>query len=257
MKLLVCVKQVLEPETALKVAPDGKRIAFDFTPRYQMNHFDEFVVEAAVLMKEARTADTVHVLTLGPDRVRPIIDRALGMGVDQGIHIRDPREALFDPLQVAGLLAAYISTRDYDLILTGVMSEDGMHGQVGPMLAEMLGRPWATAVVAIQASDDGSVRVEREVEGGRRIEMDVALPAVLTIQSGINQPRYPALSKLLKAKSRPPELIESDSLVSLRSRQTLERLALPQKKRDGVVLEGNTREKADRLWRILEEKGLA
>lgn len=253
---MVCVKQVLDPESDLKIDASGTWIATGPDPRYQMNHFDEFVVEEAVSLKEAGLADRVDVLTLGPDRVRPVIDRALGMGADYGIHIRNRGESFFDPLQVAGLVAAWAEKGDYDLILTGVMSEDGMQGQVGPMTAELLGRPWATAIVFIRVSEDGkTVRAVREVEGGRRIELEIDLPAVLTLQSGINRPRYPALSKLLKARSQPPESIEASSLTGPDPRQNLVEMTFPEKKRDKRVLTGTTLEKADTLCRILEEKG--
>jgi electron transfer flavoprotein beta subunit len=257
MKILVCTKQVPDGEALLKVDDSGKGVITEHTPRYQMNSFDEYAVEEAVALKESHPGTTVDVLSLGPPRVRAVLERALGMGADGSLHLETESESGLSPLTVATWIAAGIRPRRYDLIFTGAMSEDGLSGQVGPLLAELLGYPCATSVIRLQLDPENSLAVvEREIEGGLREQLEMKLPVVLAVQTGLNKPRYPTLSGLLRAKKQAPLVIRTADLEQIPNPDNLLGLGRPVRTRAGEILTGDTREKAARLVSILREKAL-
>ena len=255
MKILVAAKQVLDPETNIKVDEGGRWISPVVMPRYQLNQFDEYAVEEAVSLKASIPGTEVHVISVGPERVKGLIERVMGMGADHGVIIDLPDHGYISPLTPASLIASYASSKNYDLVLFGVMAEDDMQGQVGPLTAELLDLPLATSVMKLDVSeDDQTVRVEREVEAGRRETLALRTPAVLTIQSGINKPRYPTLSGLLRAKKYKPEVIVPEGSETSGVKEEVVWVGLPKKTRAGLVLEGDTAGKASRLLSILKEK---
>jgi len=257
MQILVCVKQVPESDTPIWIDKDTGWIQTDAISGYRMNRLDEFAMEEAVLIKAAAAHTMIDAVTVGPDRSADVIKRSIGMGADSGIHIVTESEQYQSSFEIAAWIAEYARNRPYDLILTGAMSEDSMQGQVGPMIAGRLARPWATSVILVKiAADAKTVYVEREIEGGSRHALELELPAVLTIQSGINTPRYPSLSNLLRANRQKLEKIQARELAQHASPEILDRIAYPQKKRAGTLLKGTTDEKARHLMRILREKAL-
>ncbi|MDM8517544.1 electron transfer flavoprotein subunit beta/FixA family protein [Desulfobacterales bacterium HSG16] len=194
-------------------------------------------------------------MTAGPEAAASALKRAMGMGADHGIHILT-EEIIDDPSATASLIAEYAKKKEYDLILTGVMSEDLMQGQVGPMIAELLFLPCATSVIdARLLPEEGRVKVEREIEGGEREVLELKLPALLSVQSGINDPRYPALSHLLRAARKGAETISAESLSSQVFRQSVVNMVIPPKDRQGLIIEGSAGEKAKSLEKIFREKG--
>lgn len=222
-----------------------------------MNRPDEYAVEEAVRIREAFAGTEIEVLSVGPPRVMTVLRRALGMGASHGVHIVTPEDGYLSPFVTASWIAAFARNRTYDLILTGVMSEDDMHGQVGPMIAELLGIPCATSTIAERLSpESGSVSVEREIEGGLRDALELELPALLTVQTGINEPRYPSLSNLLRANKYEFETIDSRSLGDPEPPEEVIRVSYPERTRAGLTLEGTSREKAAQLLRILRERSL-
>jgi electron transfer flavoprotein beta subunit len=255
VNILVCIKQVLDPETNLVVGADGTWVEPTHAPRYQMNRFDEYAVELAVQLKEKHPGTHVDVITVGPESARTILERALGMGADNAFHILADDVPPLPPKNVAEWIAGHARTKQYDLILTGAMSEDLMQGQVGPVLASVLDYPWATAVLEANLSD-GKVRVSRELEGGVRHNLVLTLPALLAVQSGINQPRYPTLSNLLRAKKQEVPIIDSNSLEASPSGVEITSATLPGQIRDGIMLEGDPAQSADKLVTILKDKAL-
>ena len=255
MKLLVCVKQVPETEALISIDPSSRWVTVGGASVYRTNRFDECAVEAAVQLKENIPGTRIHILSVGPERSEAVIRRSMGMGADQGTHIVTPQDEFVDPSTLAGWIAASPAATDADLIFCGAMSEDLMQGQVGPILAERLSLPCATSVVRVEVQSDGtSVHVEREIESGYRETLVMQLPALLTIQTGINQPRYPSLSKLLRANKLALDTMHADAMGRPDSLQTVKRVRLPGKSRDAVFLEGTTAEKADQLIRILADR---
>jgi electron transfer flavoprotein beta subunit len=257
MKILVCVKQVPESESPITIDASTGWIASDAITEYRMNRLDEYAVEEALLIKETFADCHVDVITVGPDRCEEVIRRAVGMGADSGIHLKVLSEGYLSAFEVAARLADYATGRNYALILTGAMSEDSMQGQVGPMLAARLDYVWATSVIAEKISPDRkTIYVEREIEGGHRHSLELDLPAVITIQSGINTPRWPTLSNLLKANSQGLETISADESAKCKPMEYLTKVTYPQKSRTGLVLSGSVQEKAVRLMTILAQKSL-
>jgi len=257
MKILVCVKQVPEPDIPILIDAANQWIQHEEITGFKMNRLDTYAVEEAVLIKEAATDTCIEVVTVGPDRCDEVVRRAIGMGVDAGVHIRTATDGYLSPFQTASWIAEFAHDQAYDLILTGAVSEDGMHGQVGPMLAAGLGLPWATYVISEKiAPDKETIYVEREIEGGNRDRLELKLPALITIQSGINTPRWPSLSNLLKANSQKLKLVAIDDRTGWQEMETLASLGYPEKSRTGLVLSGSRAEKAERLMKILHENHL-
>jgi len=257
MKLLVCIKQVPESDAPIRIDTDAGWIKADDISGYRMNRLDESAIEEAVLIKEAAAHTMIEVVTVGPPRSADVIKRSIGMGADFGIHIITESEKYLSAFEIAAMIAEFARDRHYGLILTGAMSEDNMQGQVGPAIAGRLGLPWATSVILEKiAADEKTVYVEREIEGGGRAALKLPLPAVLTIQSGINTPRYPSLSNLLRANRVALEMIPAGDLAQDSSPEFVDRVAYPQKPRAGTVLKGTEEEKAAQLVRILREKAL-
>jgi electron transfer flavoprotein beta subunit len=257
MKILVCVKQVPEAEAQVSIDASAKWVEVGGAAEYRMNRFDECAVEEAILIKEAYPDTVIDVITLGPERAEAVVRRAMGMGADNGAHILFAGGGYVDAFTTAGAIAAYAGDKRYDLILTGAMSEDLMQGQVGPLLAAHLEMACISSTIHAElAADKKKIYVEREVEGGSREVGNIRLPALLTIQTGINTPRYPALSKLMRANNRELEVVESDVWGQASAPQTLVGVALPEKTRDAVFLEGSAAEKALQLVNILRERSL-
>jgi electron transfer flavoprotein beta subunit len=255
VKILVCVKQVPEPETVVRVDDNGRWVHLPHHPALQMNRYDACAVELAVRRKEIDPDVDVDIVTVGPEDAEAVLRRSMGMGADNGIHIQVDSDGYQSPFSTAAWIAGAASRSPYDLILAGVMSEDLMQGLVGPLTANMLGIPCITSVTELIDVDDPSeVTVERELESGYRERLVVPLPAVLTIQSGVYLPRYPALSKLLKANRREIQKFSPDDFPAAPPRMTCRSTELPQKTRAGRVLEGSTGDKARCLYDIFREK---
>jgi electron transfer flavoprotein beta subunit len=259
MKILVCIKQVPDVNTGetLTIRAAEKRVEAERHPSFRLNRFDEYATELALRIRESGIAATIEVMTVGPDRSTAVLRRAMGMGLDHGIHIRTEDNEDLDPFQVSAWIAQVATGRAYDLVLAGVMSEDLMQAQVGPLIAERLSLPYATAVIAAEQVDNGRrIEVEREIEGGRRDSLSLPLPALLTIQTGIHPPRYPSLSNMLKAKKARLEAVDAATLSGEDPHWHLSRLDYPRKVRTADVLQGTLTEQAETLYRRLKEKSL-
>jgi len=257
MKLLVCVKQVMESGSILQINDSKKWIDHLASNRFEMNKFDAYAVEEALLIKEQFPESRIDVITVGPDHAQDTLRRALGMGADEGIHLVDNHEGYRPSFLTATWIAAHARDKGYDLILTGIMSEDEMNGQTGPMLAEILSIPCCTGIIRETLSPvKKTVSVEREIEGGARDMFDIKLPCVLTLQTGINSPRYPALSKVLRAKKKELSVIDVSFLEKSKQTLTLKNIQHPEKTRKGILLNGTTEDKVDQLMDILSKKAL-
>jgi electron transfer flavoprotein beta subunit len=186
-----------------------------------------------------------------------VIKRAIGMGADQGALLDTGARPDPEPAEVARRIADFAAPHHYDLIFTGSWSEDGMNGQVGPMTASLLNLPCATQVMDLRLdAEGGRVAVEREVEGGHRERLELRLPALLALQSGINRPRYPSLSNLLRANRQPVDIIAASPDAKDIDPVVCMGLMRPPRTRAGRMLEGGLQEKAATFLSFLREKAL-
>ncbi|MDY6971744.1 MAG: electron transfer flavoprotein subunit beta/FixA family protein [Thermodesulfobacteriota bacterium] len=260
MNIIVCLKQVPDTEALIRVASDGKSIATDDI-KWVMNPYDEYGVEEALVLKE-KFGGEVTVVGLGPKRVTEAIRTALAMGADKGILISDEALEGSDSIATAKALAAAIKDLEYDLIFTGQRGVDDDMGVVGGALAEFLGIPQLSLIVNVEVAEGGkSVKVNRPVEG-ETLVIESSLPALITAQKGLNEPRYASLPGIMKAKKKP---LEEKTLADLgldaaefgeaaRKVKILE-LTPPPAREAGKIVEGETPgEKAAELARLLHEE---
>jgi electron transfer flavoprotein beta subunit len=202
MKIAVCIKRVADSETRVKIAADGKSLD-DAGVKFILNPYDEFAVEEALRRKEQAGAGEVVVIACGPPTTQETIRTALAMGADRGVLL-EAASVPADGLAVARALAAELKGGGYDLILLGKVAIDDSNHQVGPMLAELLDLPCVTCAAHLDLAA-GKGTAEREVEGGME-EVEFPLPAVITADKGLNEPRYPALKGIMAAKKKPLEV---------------------------------------------------
>ncbi len=260
MNIIVCIKQVPDTESQIKIGPDGQSIVTDDI-KWVMNPYDEFGVEEALRLKE-KFGGEVTVVGLGPKRVMESIRTALAMGADKAILVSDDALEGSDESATAKGLAAAIKDLEYDLIFTGQRGVDDDMGVVGAALAEFLGIPHVSLVVALEASEDGkSVKATRPVEG-QALVIESSLPALITAQKGLNEPRYASLPGIMKAKKKP---LEEKTLADLgldaaefgqgaRKVKILE-LTPPPEREAGKIIDGETpQEKAVELAKLLHEE---
>src|SRR5258705_12076715 len=199
MKIAVCIKQVPTRDWQPRLN-DARTWIREQDAMYEMNEPDAYALEEALRLREKQGGEVV-VCSAGPSRVAQVLREAMAGGADRAIHVEDAGLASADAFAIAEALAAAMKDEQFDLILTGLQSDDQGFAQTGVILAERLGLPHATIIMEVQASD-GSLRVKRELEGGWFQWVAMPLPAVLTIQSGINQLRYATLKGIMAAKKK-------------------------------------------------------
>jgi electron transfer flavoprotein beta subunit len=214
---------------------------------YEVNEPDAYALEEALRQKEKHGGEVV-VVTAGPARAQQVLREALAKGADRAIHLEDDRFATLDAANIARALAASIAGEQFDLIVTGLQSDDFGYAQTGVLLAEVLGWPHATIIIGIEKSE-GGLRLKRELEAGRYQHVDVGLPAVLTIQSGINKLRYATLIGIKQAKMKPLRKVAWADVEGKLSKnlQQIERLYVPVKQKKTEMLEGPPAEVARKL----------
>jgi electron transfer flavoprotein beta subunit len=245
MKIVVAIKQVPARDSQLRIAPSGKWIE-EADLSYEINEPDAYALETGLQLKEKHGGEVVA-LCAGPARAAATIKEALAKGADRAIHIEEDMAA-FDPLAAAHLLAAAVKGESADLILTGLQSDDLGYGQTGVILAELLGMPHATIVMQVEVSA-GGIRVKRELEDGWFQHVDMPLPALLTVQSGISKLRYATLMGIKKAKSKPVHRLSAESLgiAVAASGVVVERIYLPEHTKHTQLFEGSPKEAAAKL----------
>jgi electron transfer flavoprotein beta subunit len=252
MNILVCVKEVLEPgisENNQGLFP-GKNLS-------QMNTYDLYGIEEAVLLREKVPGTRIDSVTAGYESSSHILRKALELGSDNGYHILLHESLSPESSNVASYIADFIEERSYDLIITGVLSEDSQQGEMGGLLAGKLGIPYAHSLMKLDYQRDGhSIYAESEIDGGTRIVYRLPLPALISIQSGINTPRYPTLSNKLRAKKQELVVIHTED----RKIPSPGKVRVAHYRREssagGIVLQGSGEEKAEKLLHILHEKRL-
>jgi len=245
LKILVCLKQVPQKDAPLKLNDSGTWIREDVS--YEVNEPDAFALEEALRQKDKHTGEVVAI-TAGPPRAQQVLREALAKGADRAIHLEDAAFVGLGADNTARALAAAIQDEKFDLIFTGLQSDDYGYAQTGVILAEILGWPHATIIMQIEKTESG-IRVKRELEAGYFQFVDMPLPAVLTIQSGINKLRYATLLGIKQAKNKPLRKVALAEVQSALgdNQQKIEKLYAPQKSKNTEFLEGTPAEVAKKL----------
>jgi electron transfer flavoprotein beta subunit len=252
MKILVCIKQVPDMESKFKVAANGTW--YDTTDlAWRMNEYDEYAVEQAVRLCEQEKDSDLTVLSIGSDKVKETMKKALAMGCTRGVHILDDDANSREPFQIAATIAEYAEDKGFDIIFTGMQSQDQGSAQVGILVAEMLGLPSISTIVDF-AYSNGKIQAKRELEGGVKAQVTTMAPAVVTCQLGLNTPRYPTLPNIMKAKKKEMLSISAQDLLKADAHLLTRNMYIPEKKSGGLILEGEDGEMANRLIAILKEK---
>jgi len=258
LNVLVFVKQVPDTETRIQIK-DGQ---VDLSSvKWVANPYDEFAIEEALRIKERLGAGKVTVVSLGPDRVKDAIKYALSLGADEGVHVKGDGVALDDPSCVATVLAAAARKIGFDLILTGKQGVDHDWSQAGVMLAERLDLPHVSVVVSLELDAAAKTgRAKREVEGGDEV-VEFSLPAVITAQKGLNEPRYASLKGIMAVKKKTiPDWtladlgVEAASVGPEAAGVRFLEFSLPPARAAGKVLEGDPADTARELVRLLRQE---
>ena len=252
MKIAVCIKQVPTREWQPRLN-DQKTWIREQDVSYEMNEPDAYALEEALRLREKHSGDVV-VCSAGPARVQTVIREALARGADRAIHVQDDSLGAADAFVIADALAAAMKDEKFDLVLTGLQSDDQGHGQTGVILAERLGIPSSTIIMDVEVQGSG-LRVKRELEGGWFQWIAMPLPALLTIQSGINQLRYATLKGIMAAKKK--EIRKASLPDGLQPSQQIVSLAVPTRSKQTQMITGSPADAAKELVRRLREEARA
>ena len=248
MRIAVCIKQVVAREWPLRVDEAAAWVK-DQDAGFEMNEPDAYALEEALRLKEQHSGEVI-VCAAGPARVAQVIREALARGADRAIHVKSDDLAVADSAAVAEGLAGALRDEAVDLVLAGLQSDDQGFGQTGVALAELLGIPHATIIMEVEVGD-GQLRVKRELESGWFQWITMPTPALLTIQSGINQLRYATLKGIMAAKKKEIRTVTPES--GVRARQKILNLYVPEKAKQTQLIDGSPAEAAKELVRVLRE----
>ena len=252
MKILVCMKQVPQKDAPLKLNESATWVREDVG--YEVNEPDAYALEAALQLKEKNGGEVVAI-SAGPARAQTVLREALAKGADRAIHLEDDKFVTLDAFNIARAMAEAIKDEAFDLVLTGLQSDDYGYAQTGVLLAELLGWAHATIIMQVEAKD-GGIRVKRELEAGYFQHVEMPLPAVLTIQSGIGKLRYATLIGIKQAKNKPLRKVAYDEVAAaLKPNQlTIEKLYVPKKTKQTEVIQGTPAEVAKKLVAKLRDE---
>src|SRR5712672_3285414 len=250
MKIIVAIKQVPVRDSQLRVDGSGKWIQ-EADLSFEINEPDAYALEAALQLKEKNGGEVIA-LCAGPARAAQTIREALAKGADRAIHIEEENLRALDPLALARLMAAAVGPEKPDLILTGLQSDDLGYGQTGVILAELMGLPHATLIMQVELMQTGvqgsSIRVKRELEDGWFQHVEMPLPALLTIQSGISKLRYATLMGIKKAKTKEIKRLTAGELGAAGGASIeMQRIYAPSRAKQAQIFEGNPKEAAAKL----------
>ncbi|RMF74386.1 MAG: electron transfer flavoprotein subunit beta/FixA family protein [Alphaproteobacteria bacterium] len=236
MKILVPVKRVVDYNVKVRVKPDGSGVDLN-NVKMSMNPFDEIAVEEAIRLKEAGKADEIVVVSIGPAQAQETIRTALAMGADRGILVQYDGEDT-EPLEVAKLLKKIVEEEQPGLVILGKQAIDNDANQTGQMLAELLGWPQGTFASKVEIAEDGStVQVTREIDGGLET-VELKLPAVITTDLRLNEPRYASLPNIMKAKRKPIAMkTPADYGVDMTPHLEVLKVEEPPKRQGGIKVE--------------------
>ena len=252
MKIAVCIKQVPTREWQPRLN-DARTWIREQDASYEMNEPDAYALEEALRLREKHGGEVV-VCSVGPARVQQVIREALARGADRAIHVEDERLGAADAQMVADALAPAVAGEAFDLVLTGLQSDDQGHAQMGVILAERLGMPHSTIIMDVEVQSS-RVRVKRELEGGWFQWIGMPLPALLTIQSGINQLRYATLKGIMAAKKK--EIRKAGAPEGLLPSQEVVALSGPTRSKSTHMITGSPADAARELVRRLRDEARA
>jgi len=261
MDIIVCIKRVPETsEAEIKIDSSEKDIIQEGLA-FTINEADNYALEEALLIKE-KLGGSVTVVTMGTADSDDTLRMGMAKGADTAIRLDDPKFLESDGITIARILSSAIGEMKYDLILTGCMASDDWYSQVGPALAEFLGIPHAAMVTKLEL-DNSRAQVSRELEGGLLEILDIQLPAVLTVQTGINEPRYASIMGIAKASKREITLkgmselsLKEEDVGKAGSKTIIKKLTIPIKEKMAEFIPGTPDEAASTLSTILKERGL-
>jgi electron transfer flavoprotein beta subunit len=245
MKILVALKQVPDTETKIKVAADGRSLD-PADVKWITSPYDEYALEEAIRIKERQGAEVIA-LSVGGDAVKEVLKNALALGADSAVLLKGDGQG--DAFGVAQMIAAYAKDKGFDLILCGNMGIGGDNAAMGPMLAELLGVAQANVIFKLELGE-GTFRAEREIEGGSEI-VEGSLPAVISAQKGLNEPRYASLKGIMAAKKKTIEEIEAAPVTT---GAHISALTLPPQRPAGRKLEGDPAAQANSLLQALKDE---
>ena len=248
MKIAVLVKQVPGSESSLSLNKNQNWVD-ESSITFVMNPPDNYALEEALLIRDRLDEGEVVIVSMGPDRVEKVIREGLAKGADRGIHIQETDEIAKDPLLIAKKFSFILKEENFDLVLSGLQSDDTGMGQTGVLIGEMLGVSTATLVIETKL-EAGHIKVKRELESGWFQWVQLPLPASISIQSGLNTPRYPSLKGIMGAKKKEIKRISPD--VVIKYAQTIDKVFIPQTSKQTEVIEGDVDIAVNRIVEILK-----
>ncbi len=252
MKIAVLVKQVPGSETALPISENHKWIDEEQVS-FVMNPPDNFAIEEALLIKERTGDGEVVIVSMGPTRVQKVIREGLAKGADRGIHLEEDGQIQTDPLSIAKSISSILMNENFDLVLTGLQSDDTGMGQTGVLIGEMLGM--STGTLAMETDvQDSAIRVKRELESGWFQWVKLPLPASISIQSGLNTPRYPSLRGIMGAKKKEIKVVSPSDHQTDAILQSIDKVFVPQTSKQTEMIEGNADSAVTRIIEILKSE---
>ena len=249
MKIAVLVKQVIGSESALEISDDTTWVKEE-NASFVMNPPDNYAIEEALLIKEKIGEGEVVIVSQGPTRVQKVIREGLAKGADRGIHIEENGQMETDPLSIAKSLTNALKDENFDLVLSGLQSDDTGMGQTGVLVGELLGM--STATLAIETDiDKEQIKVKRELESGWFQWVTLQTPSSVSIQSGINQPRYPSLRGIMGAKKKEIKVFQSQNT---EKQQSLDKVFIPQTSKETEIIDTDLNSAVDRIVEILKSE---
>ena len=247
MKIAVLVKQVIGSESALEITDSNNWVKED-NASFVMNPPDNYAIEEALIIKEKLDEGEVVIVSQGPTRVQKVIREGLAKGADRGIHIEESGQIETDPLSIAKSIVSAIKDENFDLILSGLQSDDTGMGQTGVLVGELLNMSVATLAIETDI-DKEKIRVKRELESGWFQWVTLGSSASITIQSGINQPRYPSLKGIMGAKKKEIKVVQS---LVMDKKQSVDKVFVPQTSKETEIIDTDLNLAVDRIVEILK-----
>lgn len=250
LKILVCIKQVADSNSTVQLV-NGMPV-YDEKTVYVINRYDEYALEEALQLKDCGMTSYVHTISVGPQRIQKALRRSLEMGADDAFHIFIDEDSIITPLFVAQAITQF-AQQNYDIIFTGVMSEDAMNQQTGQLIAALVGYNHATGVIELSRKDN-FVSITRELDAQQSMQYELEIPCVISVQSSIHKPRYPSLSNVLRARKQEIKIIKPDTVTSIEKTHCY--FTMPQKTTQCQFIEGSTAQQVCELYTILHKNAV-